>query len=285
MCTKEEKHKEIIRILDEGLLGGYWELFDYLSSTDDEREMILEYWVDAQTLYDDPSKVTFGKSEDSINTIKSILKEIAKTEKDNEAGSDYKTVLEKELQNALKYLYYMMKVNENKRVKKTKPDENKEEIDLHFQNHYLVITDDETEPLLHELDKAEDGLSPIKLFRDESEEWILIEFENTQQARDFLEIVAYWEEDFSDMDSFYNMVNNTWKPTNDRLSENIWRYSVRPIDNNLKWVEKEEKDYSTTLKPTHNGWVDFDFCISIYFPEKNLPIIIERLKTYNEGDD
>ena len=91
--------------------------------------------------------------------------------------------------------------------------------------------------------------------------------------------------DFSDIDSFYNMVNNTWKPTNNRLSENIWRYSVRPIDNNLKWVEKEEKDYSTTLKQTHNGRVDFDFCISIYFPEKNLPIIIERLKTYNEGDD
>jgi|SRR5579872_406668 len=106
--------------------------------------------------------------------------------------------------------------------------------------------------------------------------FIWIEFLSAMDAENFLNIVANPYED--DHDSFYQHVVRCWRPFNrkeeDRLLKSDWIYSIHPHDD----LDMDSDDDGDSVAITRPGPASIVFSVSIRFPRKHLPIVMERVQ-------
>ena len=134
--------------------------------------------------------------------------------------------------------------------------------------------DEEIAPLIEEIWRAD--LGTVNSCQDNPPGIVWIEFEIAFQAAEFLDIVAgpYSEE----FDSLYNRIRLMWERTTGPV-EGAWQYDIRPSDMSVDMCVVDDEYIEE--KPT--GPPEFVFEVSIRFPRSDLPILLERLRAFNEG--
>ena len=105
---------------------------------------------------------------------------------------------------------------------------------------------------------------------------VWIEFIDTNCTERFLGIVARYEEETG---SLYNRIRGKWVPDSGVL-EGAWRYRSDVEDFAVK-----ETEVNGEITEAYSGPSQFLFSMSVYFPPSDLPAVVDRLKSHNEGHE
>lgn len=130
-------------------------------------------------------------------------------------------------------------------------------------------------PLIQELWKA--GLFTMNSCEENRPGWMWIEFLDVNAAEGFLDIVARYEDH---MDSLYNRIRQAWSPTEGEL-QGEWEYDAHPSD----WAVEETEVEDGYIEECCDGPSQFTFSLSIRFPRSDFPVLLERMREYNNRKD
>jgi len=128
--------------------------------------------------------------------------------------------------------------------------------------------------LIREIWKA--GIGTLNSCQENQPGIVWIEFVTCEDARCFLNIVAAYEDG---LDTLYNRARQGWNPIDeDDMMHPFWSYDIHPEDLAL---QEEIDDAGDVLAETHPGAPEFEFSVSIRFPECDYPLVLKRLKEHN----
>ena len=130
--------------------------------------------------------------------------------------------------------------------------------------------DEEIVPLIKEMWQA--GITTSMSCQNLKRGFVWLYFSCPLEARNFINIVAEYEDD---LDSIYQRVLA-------RDNENLdnWIYKVIPDDTNL--IEEYE-DATDSVDEWHCGEVAIEFCISVLFPRRDLPLVVDRIRSWRQS--
>lgn len=135
--------------------------------------------------------------------------------------------------------------------------------------------------------EVDEGIAPLILELWKADIWTLmcceenrpgimwIEFVTTMDAEEFLNIIAPYEEG---IESLYNRVRQEWGYSDSREVAGLWEYSVHPDDFSVSETENENGDWVEHS----TGDSNFNFSLGVRFPKSDYPLLLERIKEFNE---
>ncbi len=130
--------------------------------------------------------------------------------------------------------------------------------------------DEEIVPLVRELWRA--GIETVNSCQENRPGIIWIQFATTDDAANFLDIVAEYEEG---EDTLYNRAMGRWDGGEFPASD--WDYAALPEDRGL--VEGFTED--DEVEEWHEGLTDAFFSVSVRFPRSDFPAVLARMARYN----
>jgi len=113
-------------------------------------------------------------------------------------------------------------------------------------------------PLIQEMWKAD--IDTLMSCQDSPPGWVWIEFDDVDACERFLSLVADFD---SNPDSLYNRICQEWQSEHD---EDFWKYDVIVSDEAID---------------TADDGPMFHFSVSVRFPHRDLPTVLERLRSFN----
>lgn len=218
---------------------------------------------------------SFGVNE-ALQVVKLLLLELPKDERAHEAsriarsaaiwGGGHPEAIFKVLQDAADMFVDMMT--------QTSQMGNKHKMVRVQVGSFEDDIDEEIAPLIEEIWKAD--IRTINSCQENRPGIVWIEFPTVYGAADFLNIAAG---PFShELDGLYNRISLAWERDPGPV-EGAWKYDLHPFDMAVGVCDVD--DGSVEEKPT--GPPEFVFGVSIRFPRSDLPILLKRLRAFNEG--
>lgn len=132
--------------------------------------------------------------------------------------------------------------------------------------------DEEIVPLVRELWRA--GIETVNSCQGNRPGIIWIQFATTDDAANFLDIVAEYEEG---KDTLYNRAMGRWD--GGEFPVTFWDYAALPEDRGL--VEGFTED--DEVEEWHEGLTDAFFSVSVRFPRSDFPTVLARMARHNQG--
>lgn len=101
---------------------------------------------------------------------------------------------------------------------------------------------------------------------------VWIEFASAADAEDFLDRVAVYE---GELDTLYNRIRGEWEPLDyeNWRERDAWWYSALPHDLSVDQELTEDDE----IEETCTGPPQFIFSVSVRFPRRDLPSVVERI--------
>ncbi len=133
--------------------------------------------------------------------------------------------------------------------------------------------DEEIAPLIEEIWRAD--LYTINSCQENRPGIMWIQFMSADEAAAFLDIVAgsYSYE----LDSLYNRIRLMWD-TDTGPVEGSWEYAISPFD-----IAVDDRIVDEYIDEEPTGPPQFVFNVSIRFPRSDVPILVQRLRAFNEA--